>query len=170
MPADAILIAGANGAGKTTFARQYLQVRFPEATFLNADEIQAEDARLAHPVAAGRELLRRLASLENRRAAFAVETTLASMMYARKLSEWSAWGYRTTLHFIELPSADFAVERVAQRVAAGGHPIPEEVIRRRFHRGLQLFQTVFKPLPDHWHHWYSNHEGLRLVERRTNPV
>lgn len=55
----AILIAGANGAGKTTFARQFLRVRYPGAKFLNADEIQREGAGFAHPVAAGRELLRR---------------------------------------------------------------------------------------------------------------
>jgi len=69
--------------------------------------------RFAHPVAAGRELLRRLAELETASATFAVETTLSSSRYARRLRAWSQGGYRTTLHFIELPSADYAIERVA---------------------------------------------------------
>ena len=48
-------------------------------------------------------------------------------------------GFRTVLHFIELPSADFAVARVRARVAAGGHDIPEDDVRRRFDRGRRLF-------------------------------
>ena len=60
---EAVLIAGANGAGKTTFAREFLHVRYPGASFLNADEIQREGGALSHPVAAGRELIRRLAGL-----------------------------------------------------------------------------------------------------------
>ena len=117
---EAILIAGANGAGKTTFARQFLHVRHPAAHFLNADEIQREGPAFSHPVAAGRELMRRLDEIAGRRETFAVETTLASQGYAGKLREWASMGYRTSLHFIELPSADFAVRRVATRVAAGG--------------------------------------------------
>lgn len=56
--ADAILIGGANGLGRTTSARQLLPLEYPEALFPNADEIQRESVRLSHPVEAGRELLR----------------------------------------------------------------------------------------------------------------
>lgn len=162
---EAILIAGANGAGKTTFARQFLRLRYPSGAFLNADEIQREHTRFGHPVAAGRELLRRMAALEAAGASFAVETTLSSTAYARRFPEWSRLGYQTTLHFIELPSADYAMDRVARRVAAGGHAVPEADIRRRFSRGLHLFKTVFKPLPDRWYHWFSDDGGLHLVEQ-----
>lgn len=159
---DAILIAGPNGAGKTTFAREFLQVRYPAASFVNADEIQREAPAFAHPVAAGKELLRRVEELVARRSTFAVETTLASRHYVRRLREWSVLGYRTTLHFIELPSADFAVRRVATRVAAGGHAVPELDIRRRFTRGRELFTSVYRPLVDRWYHWASDDRGLRL--------
>ena len=64
----------------------------------------------------------------------------------------------------ELPSADYVVARVATRVAAGGHSVAEVDIRRRFGRGVRLFETVFKPLPDRWYHWFSDDGGLRLVE------
>jgi predicted ABC-type ATPase len=158
---DAILIAGANGAGKTTFARQFLHVRYPVAHFLNADEIQREGPAFSHPVAAGRELVRRLDDLVGQRETFAVETTLSSRRYVAKLREWSGLGYRTSLHFIELPSADFAVRRVATRVAAGGHAVPDADVRRRFERGVQLF-PVYKPLVDRWYHWFSDDRGLRL--------
>jgi predicted ABC-type ATPase len=75
---DAIVIAGANGAGKTTFPRQALPVLHPGVPFLNVDEIQSEDSAFAHPVAAGRELLRRLDEAEGRLSSFAAETTLSS--------------------------------------------------------------------------------------------
>lgn len=164
----AILIGGTNGAGKTTFAREFLRPRHLGMHFLNADEIQQESSRFVHPVAAGRELLQRLAALESSRADFAVESTLSSMMYARKLSRWRLHGYETTLHFIELPSADAAVDRVASRAAAGGHAVPEQDIRRRFRRGLELLEAVYKPLPDRWYHWYGTDGGLHLVEHRRN--
>jgi predicted ABC-type ATPase len=160
----AIVIAGANGAGKTTFARQVLPVVFPGVPFLNVDEIQTENPAFAHPVAAGRELLRRLDEAERRGAAFAIETTLSSIMYARRMVRWKTWGYRICLHFIEVPSEEYAVQRVANRVAAGGHAVPEHDVRRRFHRGLALFQQVYKPLVDEWYHWYSDDGGMSLVQ------
>jgi predicted ABC-type ATPase len=159
---EAIVIAGANGAGKTTFARELMPALYPDLEFLNGDEVQAEGSPFAHPVAAGREVLRRLAEAERRRESFAIETTLSSTMYARRMRSWKAWGYRVALHFIELPSEDFAVRRVAIRVAAGGHSVPESDVRRRYHRGLALFEQVYKPLVDEWYHWFSDDEGLRL--------
>ena len=104
-------------------------------------------------------------ALENIRASFAVESTLSSPSYARRFAKWSRLGYRTTLHFIELPSAEYAIERVARRVAAGGYAVPETDIRRRFARGLRLFHDVYKPLPERWYHWRSDEGGLRLADQ-----
>jgi predicted ABC-type ATPase len=73
---------------------------------------------------------------------------------------------RTELHFIELPSPEFAVERVRGRVQSGGHGIPEADIRRRFVRGRQLFAGVYKGIPDVCYHWFSDSDGLRFVSRR----
>ncbi len=163
---EAILIAGANGAGKTTFARQMLPALYPDIAFLDVDEIQGDEPAFSHPVAAGRELLQRLAARERQRQSFAIETTLSSRMYARRIALWRAWCYRVSLQFIELPSEDFAVRRVAMRVAAGGHAVPEADVRRRFHRGLALFEQVYKPLVDEWYHWYSDDGGLRLGQHQ----
>ncbi len=162
------LIAGPNGAGKTTFARQFLSVVHPALAFLNADEIQGELAEFSHPVRAGRELLRRMSEYEALGQEFAVETTLSSMMYARRISKWHASGFRIVLHFIELPSADYAVQRVSRRTAAGGHPIAEDDIRRRFERGRRLFEEPYKGLVDQWYHWQSDDGGLSLVELGRN--
>jgi predicted ABC-type ATPase len=158
---EAILIAGANGSGKTSFARWLLPTLHPGVEFLNVDEVQIETSAFSHPMAAGRELLRRLADKERRRDSFAIETTLSSTMYARRIRSWMAWGHRTSIHFIQVPSEDFAVQRVAMRVAMGGHAVPEPDIRRRYHRGLALLEQVYKPLVDEWYHWFSD-EGFRL--------
>lgn len=162
---EAILIAGANGAGKTTFARQLLPLQHPNAVFLNTDEIQRESQVYSHTISAGKEFLRRLAALENNHKSFAIETTLSSRMYSERILQWQKLGYRTSLHFIELPSADYAVRRVALRVEAGGHSVPEADIRRRFERGLQFFREIYQPLVDEWYHWFSDDGGLRLVDR-----
>ncbi len=110
---NAVVVAGANGAGKTTFTRQFLPAQYPDAVFLNADEIQRESSKFSHRVAAGKELLRRLAAAEQMRKSFGLETTLSSRMYVKRVARWEAAGYRTTLHFIELPSVDYALARVA---------------------------------------------------------
>ena len=159
---EAIVIAGANGAGKTTFAREMLPALYPDIEFLNVDEVQAEGSGFAHPVAAGRELLRRLGEAEQRRDTFAIETTLSSTMYARRMRSWRVLGYRLSLHFIQLPSEDFAVQRVAMRVAAGGHPVPEADVRRRYHRGLALFERSISLLSTSGIIGFSDDEGLRL--------
>ena len=82
---------------------------------------------------------------------------------------WRALGYHVVLHFLELPDADFAVKRVARRVAAGGHDIPEPDIRRRFSRGLSLFSTLYMPLVSEYFHWQSDQNGLRLSAQHRNP-
>lgn len=87
-------------------------------------------------------------------------------MYLPHVRSWNLAGFETILHFIEVPSADFAVDRVCERVKQGGHPIPEEAIRRRFARGLELFSNAYRPLFDLWYHWKSDEQGLELVDRK----
>lgn len=165
---NAVLIAGPNGAGKTTFARELLPLLHPGVPFLNADEIQRQSAEFRTATSAAKELLRLLSIAERASDSFAVETTLASSSYLPKVRRWSAAGYRTVLHFIELPSADFAVARVRARALAGGHDIPETDIRRRFTRGRKLFLEVYKDVFDVWHHWLSDENGLRLLEQHPH--
>ena len=59
-------------------------------------------------------------------------------------------GYLFHLSFFWLPSADMAIERVARRVAAGGHAIPEDVIRRRYERGLDNLFNAYLLAADTW--------------------
>ncbi len=136
----AILIAGPNGAGKTTFAREFLPAEGNCPTFINADLI-AQGLSPFRPetmaVEASRLMLERVRQMAAERQDFAVETTLAGRAYLRMIREWQGSGYQVELMFLQLPSADLAVERARQRVAQGGHNIPEPVIRRRFVAALK---------------------------------
>ena len=139
---NVIIIAGPNGAGKTTFAREFLPHEAACPTFINADLI-AQGLSPFRPEAAarraGRIMLEMIADGVRRGESFAIETTLSGRSYARMMPEWKQAGYRVTLYFLELPNAEMAVQRVADRVAQGGHDIPEPVIRRRFRAGKQNF-------------------------------
>ena len=162
-----VLFAGANGAGKTTFARNILPIDHPDcAFFLNADEIQREAPQFAKPMSAGRELLRRLAVHLARTDTFAVETTLSSMSYARQIPAWRQAGYLVWLYYLEVESADLSVARVAQRVAAGGHGIPEADIRRRVARSQKLW-PAYRSAVDAWYHFKVDAKGPTLVAHKS---
>lgn len=148
-----LIIAGANGAGKTTFAREYLPHEAACPLFVNADLIAAGLSPFAPQdaaIAAGRLMLDRLDELARRGESFSLETTLSGRGYIRRIREWQAAGYHVTLFFLALPDAEIAIARVAERVRQGGHNIPEEVIRRRFVAGRRNFDTVYRALADEW--------------------
>jgi predicted ABC-type ATPase len=148
-----IVLAGPNGAGKTTFAREFLPQEAQCPVYVNADLIAAGLAPFAPEtvaLAAGRLMLAEIERHAQRGESFAFETTLSGLGYARSIRRWKALGYRIELFFLQLPSAEYAIERVAQRVSQGGHNIPRDVIERRFHAGVRNFERVYKPLVDAW--------------------
>ena len=106
----------------------------------------------------------RLRSLAAQRRNFAFETTLASRSLAPWLRELLAAHYSFHLIFLWLPSADFAVARVADRVRLGGHNVPEDTIRRRYQRGLRNFFQLYQPLATTWRLYDNSHEsGIQLI-------
>ena len=148
-----IIIAGPNGAGKTTFAMRYLPAHAEGMAYVNADLIAAALAPMdpvRANVRAGRLLLAELNRLTAARQSFAFETTLAGRAYLRRIVQWRELGYRVTLLFLWLPTDDEAVERVRQRVAKGGHHVPDQDVRRRFTAGLANFATAYAGAVDDW--------------------
>lgn len=145
------VIAGPNGAGKSTFVESYLNRYVDCDEFLNADLI----ARGLSPFAPERQALRaseiflqRLGELEVGKTSFALETTLAGRSYRRRIPRWKELGFHVTLFFIWLPSDEMAIQRVASRVAQGGHDIAIPDIRRRYTRGLRNLNTIYLPIVD----------------------
>lgn len=148
-----IIIAGPNGAGKTTFAEEFLPQEAQCLTFINADLIAAGISPFEPEQAAfraGRLMLEEIYNHAQRRQNFAFETTLSGRSYARLIPIWQAQGYTVKLFFLQLPSPELAIARVAQRVRAGGHHVPEAIIRRRFVAGLRNLETLYKPMVDEW--------------------
>lgn len=147
------MVAGPNGAGKTTFAMKYLPVHPEGMEYLNADLIASGLAPmdpLSVNIRAGRLLLAELDRLTAEKQNFAFETTLSGRAYLRRIARWRELGYRVKLLFLSLPSADDAVNRVSQRVAKGGHHVPEHDVRRRFATGLSNFRNVYAEAVDDW--------------------
>lgn len=165
-----LMIAGCNGAGKTTFAGR-LSRRWPTANFINADEI-ARDAHsgssdAAAGIWAGRRLIELLDAHIRARSDIMLETTLATRRYLATIPKWRALGYGVDLYYLRLPTADDAVARVARRVAAGGHNIPEHVIRRRFARSLGHLE-LYKPLVNAWYLFDNSDSGLDFIMTGSN--
>lgn len=132
-----IVIAGPDGAGKTTFAKEFLPNEAGVLHFVNADLIAAGLSPLDPPaaqVAAARILLNELDRLAGARDDFAFETTMSGLAYIGRLRRWKASGYRIELLFLKLPSIGMALDRIVQRVRQGGHHVPAVDVRRRFKR------------------------------------
>ena len=171
---DIIIVAGPNGAGKTSFAREFLTPQRQRFVYINADEIvrwlKAERTDLKQPdLAAARIMLQQIDEAISAGQDLMIETTLATRMYARKAHVWRQRGYAIGLIYLRLRSADQAVERVRRRVAAGGHNIPEDVIRRRFRTSGLYLETVYKPLVDEWYVWDSFEGEFSPAEAWDSP-
>jgi predicted ABC-type ATPase len=108
-------------------------------------------------------MLRRIRELASLRVNFAFETTLASRSFAPWLRRLVASGYAAYLVFLWLPSAEFAIERVTERVRGGGHSVPPDVVRRRYAAGLRNFFALYQPLVSGWVVYDSSGPEPRLV-------
>jgi predicted ABC-type ATPase len=154
-----IIIAGPNGAGKTSFARKLLPLLARPYVFLNFDEWSRNLSVGPSPVRsefdAGKLMLARMTALIGEREDLIIETTLSSRHYAQRILEWRDKGYVVGLVYLRLPSVDVSFERVKRRVAAGGHGIPEDLVRRRFEKSLRNLETLYKPIVDEWYVWDS---------------
>ena len=157
------IIAGCNGAGKTTASFTILPEVLDCKEFINADEIakglspfQPESVAMQ----AGRIMLARMDELLQKGETFAFETTLATKSYKQKIEWAQANGYEVTLLFFWLRNVTMAKERVAQRVAEGGHSIPTETIERRYHNGIANLFAIYIDMVDICY-IFDNSEGER---------
>lgn len=169
---DVIVIGGPNGAGKTTAANRLLPTALELREFLNADEIARGLSPFdpeANAVPAGRMMIDRIDRLVEAGKSFALETACAGHRQAKLLRACRAAGYRVTFIFLWLPSPQFAMQRVAQRVARGGHHIPEDTVVRRYAAGMYHMRDVFLPLADVASIYDSSGEyPLPIAEKRAS--
>lgn len=147
------IIAGCNGAGKTTASKTILPKSLLVKEFVNADEI-AHGLSPFNPegvaIEAGRLMLNRIEELLKANESFSIETTLATKSYINLVKRAQKKGYLVHLLFFWLDGVDLARKRVAARVANGGHNIPDDVIERRYYAGIRNLFNLYMNAVDVW--------------------
>jgi predicted ABC-type ATPase len=166
------IIAGCNGAGKTTASFTILPDILDCKEFVNADEIAKglspfQPEKVAFE--AGRIMLHRIDELLYQKENFAFETTLSTKSYKNKVLAAKNKNYNVTLLFFWLKNPELAKERVKTRVLEGGHNIPEDVIERRYARGIINLFEIYIPISDQVL-IFDNSEGQHqlLAEKSSN--
>ena len=166
------VIAGCNGAGKTTASYTILPEILDCQEFVNADEI-AKGLSPFQPETvafeAGRIMLNRIRELIVQQVDFAFETTLSTRSYLSLLNDAKGKGYTVTLFFLWLKDIELAKERVKERVSKGGHSIPSDVIERRYLRGLKNLFDFIK-ITDHWVLADNSESIVGLIAEGANDV
>lgn len=147
------IIAGCNGAGKTTATYTMLPDMLNVDEYVNADEI-AERLSPENPakeaLRAGRLMMERVKELIDKNEDFGIETTLAARSFVKTIVEAQRKGYMVIVVFFWLRSPELAIKRVAMRVAAGGHDIERETIVRRYDQGIENLRNIYIPVCNYW--------------------
>lgn len=147
------IISGCNGSGKTTASYTLLPDLLNCRQFVNSDEF-AKSLSPFNPAAASitasRYMVVKINYLLARLEDFAIETTLATRSLVRIVQQAQSLGYEVTVLYFWLSSPEMAIQRVHERVEAGGHSIPDQVVRRRYVMGLQYFFETYVPVTDRW--------------------
>ena len=155
------IIAGCNGAGKTTASFNVLPQILNCREFVNADEIAKGLSPFCPEsvaIQAGKLMLERIETLLTDNVSFAIETTLATRSYKNLVLKAQEKGYNVSLLFFWLESPEIACERVHKRVSEGGHDIPKDTIFRRYWLGLENLFRIFMPIIDYWALYDNNNE------------
>jgi predicted ABC-type ATPase len=160
------VLAGINGAGKTTASQHLLREALNMPSFTNADAIarglNAFDVESV-AVKAGRIMLDHLRELAAARRSFAFETTLSGRAYAPWLRGLVRDGYAVHLLYYWLRSPETAIRRVADRVRAGGHHVPDDTVRRRYSRSARNFLELYRPVVTTWQVYDNSNGAPRLL-------
>ena len=158
------IIGGANGSGKTTLAREYVAVENLE--YLGADDI----ARELNPadlnsvaIDAARIFSRRLNNYIESRKSLVVESTLSGLSLKKWIEKAGNFDYEIKILFVYLDSPELCLQRIAARVAAGGHDVPEQDVRRRFARANSNFWNVYKNLTDEWNLFLNTGDSFEQI-------
>jgi len=153
------IIAGANGTGKTTLAKEFLKENLFE--FLNADEIAKEinpDNLQSARVTAGKILFNKLNQILDSDKSFAIETTLSGSYLIKFIDKAKKQGYKISIIYFFVDNPEVCINRIKIRVSNGGHSVPDEDVKRRYFRSKNNFWNKYKNLADDWIMFYNGIE------------
>ncbi len=153
------IIAGANGSGKTTFAKTFASLK--NLHFINADEIAKElDSQniSKYKVKAGKIFFEELKNNLKQDKSFVIETTLSGKYLVKYIQKAKELNFNISLIYLFLETPTTNILRVKNRVLNGGHDIPIEDIIRRFYRSKNMFWNVYKDLVNEWIIYYNSNE------------
>ena len=167
---EAIIIAGANGSGKTTFSNQLIEET--GYAFLNADNIERtfnEPLSGITKLKAGRILFAQLNDLIRGNQSFILETTLSGQYLKKIIEDIKLRDYEVNLLYIFLDSPQICIQRIAGRVKKGGHFIPNEDVIRRYYRSKNNFWNSYAALSTTWQLYYNGTaESQRVAIGKSN--
>ncbi len=158
------ITGGANGSGKTTFAKAFLE-RHPYV-FINTDEI-AHQLNPSDPkkvqLTAGKIFFQRVREALEDGQSILIESTLSGKYIKRLIPEFRAAGYRITMFYVFLENTDHCLERIKERVSKGGHHVPDEAVVRRFYRSRDNFWYDYKYLVDSWFLYFNSDDHFTEI-------
>lgn len=158
------LIGGPNGSGKTTLAQE-LTNKHKNLKFMNADNIATE--RNVSIVDAGRIVLKDMEYALKNGDSFIWETTLSGTYHTKFIKMAHDANYKIIFSYVMLASPEQNIARVQQRVALGGHNVPEEVLRRRYLKSVMNFKPVCE-ISDSWILYYNGDKRIIEIARGGN--
>lgn len=164
------IIAGPNGAGKTTFGLKFLPKLAKTKRFLNVDSIAAGLNPLEpekHLREASLLFLREMNAAGQSDNDFAFETTLSGMGHLRRIRKLREAGWRVELLFLALSRVEVSKARVAERVARGGHDVPNSDLERRFPRSLRNLFAPYGAAVNQVHCFLNDRNQRKLVFKQT---
>ena len=147
------VVAGPNGSGKTTFAREFLPNFAKCPNFVNTDYIAHGLAPFAPSTAAiraGKLVVSRIREFSRDGTDFGFETTLSGRTHLSMFRKLKALDYRVHLFFLWVPGVDLSLLRIKNRVLEGGHDVISTDVRRRFTRSIDNFFNTYMPFADTW--------------------
>lgn len=140
-----VVVAGSNGAGKSTFYESFLADS--GLRFVNADVLVQSLSVNAYEAAALASSLR--SALVAQQESFIFETVLSDPVGEKvdQFASYAAHGYTVVLIFIQIDSPEESIKRVAMRASQGGHDVPDEKLRARFERTRANLKLAIERLP-----------------------
>jgi len=161
------LVAGANGSGKTTLAHELLREE-KGLIFLNVDETAVKIGDHVG-LASGRIILTEINRTLSVGKSFVLESTISGNYHKRVLTEAKKMGYEVTMYYVFLDSYDLNLERIKNRVALGGHNVPDEDVIRRFYKSIRNFWDIIN-IVDFWELYYNSGAACELIAKGNGDV